>query len=281
MRKFNADWICICLEEISVRYACVSLAVAILLGGYASSQTPTPSASPSTAQTAPKGDLTPEQIIQKFAEKESEFYEAWMQYTYTQTASIHILSVDGAPQKESMTLVFEVVFNDDGSREVRLLRRNGRLRSVQYTDEDQEVIMNINPFALTTKELPLYSLKYQGKEKVDELECYVFSVKPKSTKRGRLYFEGKIWVDDQDLQVVRTIGKPVPQSRENQFPEFETIRQVIDDQYWFPAWTHADSKLVFPGQTVRVEETITYDDYKRFRSKATIRYESPNPPESK
>lgn len=283
MRKFRVDMICICLEGMSVRYTYVSLVFAILLVGHANSQTPPQSASQSTAQTAPKGDLTPEQIIQKLAEKESEFYEAWMQYTYTQTASIRILSVDGAPQKETMTMVFEVVFNDDGTREVRLLRRSGRLRSVQYTDEDQEVINNINPFALTTKELPLYNLKYQGKEKVDELECYVFSVRPKSTKRGRLYFEGKIWVDDQDLQVVRTMGKPVPQSRENQFPEFETIRQVIDDKYWFPVWTHADSKLDFPGQVVRVEETITYDDYKKFRSKATILYGSPNPnpPESK
>jgi hypothetical protein len=249
---------------------------ALVLGGY--------SAAPqSTAQPAPKGDLTPEQVIQRFAEKETEFYEAWMQYTYTQTASIRILSVNGTPQKEGMTIVSEVVFKDDGTREVRPLRSSGQLRSVMFTAEDKEVIDNINPFALTTKELPLYNLKYQGKEKVDELQCYVFSVAPRSTKKGRLYFEGKIWVDDQDLQVVRTIGKPVPQSRENQFPEFETIRQMIDDQYWFPVWTHADSRLRFPEQTVRVEETVTYDNYKKFTSKATIRYGSPNPnpPESK
>jgi hypothetical protein len=88
-------------------------------------------------------------------------------------------------------------------------------------------------------------------------------------------------VDDQDLQVVRTIGRAVPQTRENQFPEFETIRQMIDDKYWFPVWTHADSTLRFPDQTVRVEETITYDRYKKFTSKATILYGSPNPPASK
>jgi hypothetical protein len=174
-----------------------------------------------------------------------------------------------------MTIVYEVVFNDDGSREVRLVRSSGRLRSVQFTAEDKEVIQNINPFALTKSELPLYNLKYEGKEKADELDCYVFSVSPKSTKGGRMYFKGKIWVDDRDLQVVKTIGRPVPQTRENQFPEFETIRQVIDDKYWFPVWTHADSKLRFPGQEVRIEETITYGEYRRFGSKATIRYEDP------
>jgi len=258
-----------------VRNAYVSILAVALMSGYSQVQTQSQSSSQAGSQTAAREDLTPEQIIQKFAEKETEFYEAWMQYTYTQTATIRILSVDGAPQKETMTIVSEVVFNDDGTREVRSLRRSGRLRSVVFTEEDKEVIDNINPFALTTKDLPLYNLKYQGREKADELDCYVFSVKPKSMKKGRLYFEGKIWVDDQDLQVVKTVGKAVPQSRENQFPEFETIRQIIDDEYWFPVWTHADSKLRFPGQVVRVEETVTYDDYKRFSSKATIRFESP------
>jgi hypothetical protein len=116
----------------------------------------------------------------------------------------------------------------------------------------------------------LYNLKYEGKERVDELDCYVFSVKPRNTRGDRLYFQGKIWVDDTDLQIVRTVGKPVPQRRDNQFPEFETIRQVIDDQYWFPVWTHADSRLRFTGQTVHVEETITYEEYRKFGSKATI-----------
>ena len=85
-----------------------------------------------------------------------------------------------------------------------------------------------------------------------------------------MYFEGKIYVDDQDLQIVKTVGKAVPQTAQNQFPEFETIRQMIDGKYWFPVWTHADSRLYFPGKTVRIEETITYDDYKMFRTKTRI-----------
>jgi len=229
------------------------------------------------SQEARKGDLSPEEVITAFSAKETEFYEAWKQYTYRQIANIHILSVNGYKTNERMTLVSEVVFNDDGTREVRVVSRQGGLRSVGWTPEDTEVINNLQPFALTAKELPLYDLKYEGKEKADELDCYVFSVKPKQTKGGRIYFQGKIWVDDQDLQIVKTIGKPVPQRRENQFPEFETIRQVIDDKYWFPVWTRADSSLNFPSQVVRVEETITYEDYKRFGSKATIDFGTPKP----
>ena len=125
---------------------------------------------------------------------------------------MHFVGVDGMPRRERLTIVSEIVFNDDGTREVRTLRSSGRLDSVQFTEEDKEVINNINPFALTENDLPLYNLKYEGKEMVDELDCYVFSVKPKNTRGGRMYFEGKIWVDDIDLQVVRTKGKPVPQT---------------------------------------------------------------------
>jgi hypothetical protein len=143
---------------------------------------------------------------------------------------------------------------------------------VRWTREDEEIINNLNPFALTEADLPLYDLKYEGKERVDELNCYVFSVKPKNIKRGRFYFEGKILVDDIDFLVVRTLGKAVPQTAENQFPEFETLRQMIDGKYWFPVYTHADERLRFPGATVRIEQTVYYDDYRKFDSSTTIRY---------
>jgi len=182
--------------------------------------------------TAQKKNLTPEEIIEAFSAKESEFYEAWIQYAYRQDAVVRVLSVDGRPAKERMVLVSEVVFRDDGTREVRQVQRSGQLRSVKFTREDEEVINNIQPFSLTVKELPLYNLKYQGKERVDELDCYVFSVKPKSTKGDRFYFEGKIWVDDVDLQIVRTVGKPVPE-RDQKFPEFETLRQIIERAEFF------------------------------------------------
>jgi len=255
-----------------VKYAYIPIVALLLLSGYSGAQTDNRPAAPPASQTAPIAALTPDQIIQKFAEKETKFYEAWMQYTYRQTASIRVISVNGVPQKESMTIISQVVFNDDGTREVNLTSRSGRLRSVTYTEEDQYIIENLNPFALTAKDIPLYNLVFQGKEKADELNCYVFSVKPKSIQKGNFYFQGKIWVDDQDLQIVKTFGKAVPQSRENQFPEFETVRQIIDGKHWFPVWTHAESELYFNVDTIKLEETITYDNFKKFASKATIQF---------
>jgi len=228
-----------------------------------------------TPSAAVEKDPSPEEIIKRFTEKETEFYKAWMNYTYVQNAYIRILSVDGRPSNEWMELVSEVVFNDDGSREIKQIRRRDGLRAVRFTREDQEIIDNLNPFALTAADLPLYDLKYEGKERVDELSCYVFSVKPRDIKWGRLYFEGKIWVDDIDFLVVRTMGRAVPQTKNNLFPEFETLRQMIDGKYWFPVWTHADERLLFPDTTVRIEQTITYDDYRRFDTSTTIRYGTP------
>jgi len=228
----------------------------------------------SAAAAAQDGDdgLTSDEIIKAFLEKESEFFEAWVRYTYTQTAVIRVLSVDHVAVRESMMLVSEVVFNDDGTREIRMLERRGRLESIKFTPEDEEIIYNLNPFALTSRDLSLYDLKYRGKERVDELDCYVFSVKPRRIEEDKLYFDGKIWVDDVDLQVVRTFGRAVPETRDNKFPEFETLRQVVDGKYWFPVWTHADEVLRFPNQDVRVEETITYEGYREFKTKATVRY---------
>lgn len=251
--------------------------LAALLPFMGPSQAQTKPQAPQSTPTAEKRELAPEEIIRAFSEKETEFYEAWKQYTYRQTAEVRVLSVNGAPRREAMTIISEIVFKDNGTREVRILRRAGELRSVIFTRDDEEIIDNLQPFAITDRELPLYDLRYQGKEKVDELNCYVFSVKPKSMKSGRFYFEGKIWVDDQDLQIVRTVGKPVPQKKNAQFPEFETIRQMIDERYWFPVWTHARDRLHFQRDTVEIEETITYEGYKRFGSKATIQFEPPKP----
>ena len=232
--------------------------------------------SPAREQTRKPGsrELPPEEIIKAFTAKETDFLDAWNQYYYRQIASVKVLSDDGVPSKEAMTLVFEVVFLDSGKREIRLVERTGHLRSVMWTPEDQDVITNFQPFVLTSRDLPSYELKYEGQEHVDELDTYVFSVRPKFIAEGKLYFQGKIWIDDTDLQIVRTIGKVVPQKDSPQFPEFETIRQLVDSKYWFPVWSHSDSVLEFTKPTprrVRVEETVTYENFRRFTSSVTVK----------
>ncbi|MBI4481518.1 MAG: hypothetical protein HY652_01375 [Acidobacteria bacterium] len=218
-----------------------------------------------------------EEIIRKFAAKEKEAYEAWMKYAYHQRAVIEVLSHNGFPTQERMIIESDVVFDDQGRRSVKVRTQRGRLVSVGWTPEDMETIHNIQPFALTTEDLPRYEVKYLGKERVDEIDTHVFRVSPRKIQEGRMYFKGKIWVDDQDFQIVRTVGKAVPESRvggrENKFPEFETLREQIDGKYWFPTWTEAHDVLVFGlGSEVEIRELITYTDYKKFDVGTKVTY---------
>src|SRR6185503_13992966 len=145
------------------------------------------------------------------------------------------------------------------------------------TKEDFENIESIQPFVLTTDEINLYNLKYGGKEKLDEISCYVFDVSPKKLEKDRQYFEGKIWVDDQDFQIVKTLGKPVPDKRnkdggENLFGKFETYREQIDGVYWFPTYTRVEDTLRFSTGPVKIREIIRYTDYRKFQTSVKLRF---------
>ena len=223
----------------------------------------------------------PEEIIKKFAQKETEFQEIWQSYTYTQRILFQVLNNSGRAREERQMLV-EVYFTTDGERKTRVLEDRGSLRSVKVTREDIQDAIDLQPFVLTTKELPNYKIKYKGEERVDELDTYVFDVKPRKIKKGQRYFKGRIWVDDLDYQIVKTRGKAVPDYAENKFPAFETIREQIDGQYWFPTWTEADDILSFGGafnkHNVHIRELITYQDFKKFEVDASIQYEAVEEP---
>jgi hypothetical protein len=111
---------------------------------------------------------------------------------------------------------------------------------------------------------------------LDEIGTYSFSVKPKKLVKGKRYFEGEIWVDDRDLQIVKTYGKGVGVIKgggDNQFPKFETYREQVDGKYWFPTYTRADDTLHFKnGENQRIRMIVKYQDYKRYTGKSTITF---------
>jgi hypothetical protein len=233
------------------------------------------------AQGAATGSLSQQEIdkvIRDFSEKEKQFKSAWLNYTYSQNLDMQVVSVNGRPSRESLQMESEVVFDDRGRRKVRIIRRNDRLRSLQFTEEDVEVIHNLQPFVLTSDDLPDYKVQFLRKEKIDEINCYVFSVDPKAMRKNRFYFKGQIWVDDQDTQIVMSRGRTVPEPGRQKFPEFETRRELIDKKFWFPTWTEARDLLKFAGgDRIEIHEVVTYDNYRRFDVDATIRYDTKPP----
>jgi hypothetical protein len=83
--------------------------------------------------------------------------------------------------------------------------------------------------------------------------------------------------------IVKSYGRSIgilKKGEEQQFPKFETYREQIDGKHWFPTYTTADSTLYFTGQTVRIKQTVKYEDYKQFgaESKIISVEEVPNPP---
>jgi len=146
------------------------------------------------------------------------------------------------------------------------------LKNIGLTPEDVQDLREVQPFVLTTAALPEYDINYLGKEKIDEIDCYLFSVKPKKLLPHKRYFEGEVWVDDRDLQIVKTYGKGVGIAKNQEFPKFETYREQIDGKYWFPTYTHADDTLRFKDMSQRIRMVVKYQDYKRFEGKSTIKY---------
>lgn len=226
--------------------------------------TPLPDPSPARVQ----------QMIQTFAAKEKLFKEARDNYTYHQINRVETLNaddqVDGVWEQD-----WDILFDQGGKRVERVTYAPiSTLKGILVTEQDLDSLRSIQPFVLTTDELPEYDIRYLGHVHVDYITCYVFSVRPKEIRKGHEYFKGVVWVDDHDLQIVKAEGRTVPQLRnkhgQNLFPRFTTWRQQIDGKYWFPTFTLADDTLYFDQGPVHIREIIKYTDYKQFKSKYRI-----------
>jgi len=220
--------------------------------------------------------ITTDQIIQKFAAKEKEFAQARDNYTFRQYVTVQTLdgdTVDGEYQQ-----VTDVTFDDQGRRRENVVfAPQSTLERVQMTEQDFDDIQHRYPFVLTTDEIGDYQILYVGKQKEDELHTYVFDVAPRKIEKNRRYFQGRIWVDDQDLQIVKTQGRPAfIRTDAQEFPSFTTYREQIDGKYWFPTYTIADEVLHFRGDRnnmgsdVHIRIKVKYTDYKQFKSKSRI-----------
>ena len=222
--------------------------------------------------------ITPQQIIDKFAAKEAVFKQARDNYTFTQ--DITVQEFDGNSVSGEFRLVQDITYDDKGGRiENVTFAPQSSLRQVGLTREDYEDFRNKLPFVLTSADLPKYTLMYVGQQHIDEIDAYVFDAAPKTIEKGQRYFQGRLWVDNHDFQIVKTCGKTVPEVRadnkkknadENLTPKFVTYREQIDGQYWFPTYTRADEVLHFRTNDVHIREIIKYTNYKRFGSKTRI-----------
>jgi outer membrane lipoprotein-sorting protein len=226
-----------------------------------------------TAAGTPK--MPVEQIIKGFVDKETAFARAREAYTYRQSVKITEYDEVGNARGK-WELVQDVIFSADDKRTERVVYAPvSTLSRIILTPQDMEDLRSVQPFVMTNTDAHKYQVDYLGTERIDEIDCYSFSVKPKQMAKGERYFEGQIWVDQLDLQIVKTYGKGVgvqKKSDDHQFPRFETYRQQIDGKYWFPTYTRADDVLHFKTGDQRIRMVIRYEDYKQFKSDVDIKF---------
>lgn len=215
-----------------------------------------------------------DRIVRKFTQNEALFRQALNVYAFNRNATIQTIGmggqITGTYKRDSY-----LTFSEAGERfEKILFAPVSTLTEITVTAADIEKLGGIDPFAIEPRVVDQYSFTYLGKEKIDELSLYVFDVAPKvmpDWKKGiAKYFQGRIWVEDEGLMIVKSRGKAVPEGKER-FPIIETIRQPVDNKYYFPVDSRADDELVFDnGQAVKIRVRVRYNDYRLGRTDVRI-----------
>ena len=251
----------------------VATAGRAVLAQQTSADTRGPAAATITATTLPAARI--DEIVRAFTAKETRFRQALNSYAFKRDALVQTIGMGGQVTGEYHRVSF-FTFDDQGNRFEKInFFPMPTLTEISITAQDLEDLGGVNPFALEASKLNAYNFKYVGKEKIDELDLYVFDVGPKIApdpkKIKERFFQGRIWVDQQDLQIVKARGKGVPEDKNNKYATFETYREQIDGKYWFPTYTYADDELGFDnGNSVRVRMLVKYTDFMVGRGKVTI-----------
>jgi len=257
---------------LPVSLAIFSILIAGALTAFVSAQTDCADGNAAPDPTPPKG-ITVEELINRFTAQETKVRDARSRYTYTQDVLVQTLNgtaVDG--QFHEIT---DVSYDDKGKRiDSVKFSEVPTLQGVQLSAEDKDDIATFMPWILTADQLPDYKITYAGQQHVDDLDTYVFHVEPAKEEKNKRYFQGRVWVDNRDLQVVKLCGKTVPEQIRRKKkdpievrPTFVAYRQLVDG-YWFPVYARVDDILHFGPQSVHLREVVKFKDYKRRESTA-------------
>jgi hypothetical protein len=227
-----------------------------------STKFPTP---PPAAKPVPP-TLPPEEIIRRFAAKEDEMVRAIRGYTFQKEVRIQEIGPDNKPSGQ-LELVTQLRFTPDGRlAEKQVSRAPSTLHTLDLERGDSDLLAPTPLFPLTTATLPKYEITYGGKQPLDELSAYFFTIKPRALERAHAYFSGVVWVDEQDLVIVKTMGKWVTEigdvtSSNLPFTVFETYRQQVGKNLWFPSYSRSDETFEAGDVRVPVRVIVKWSGY--------------------
>jgi hypothetical protein len=215
-----------------------------------------------SAQTQTSGAVDAERVLASFRTKEAEFRRALSAYGFKRDAVIQSIGMGGQVMGEYHRVSY-LTFDAQGNQREKVI--TFPIPSLPLDPADLEDLNTIEIYGVEAGKVDRYNFTYVAREHVDELDTYVFDVAPKvmpaPKKSKERFFQGRIWIDDRDMQLVKAKGKGVPEGKQR-FPTFETFREQIDGRYWFPSLTYADDKLVLSsGQVVRIRMRIRFTDF--------------------
>jgi len=216
----------------------------------------------------------PPNLARLVAHRETETEAERNEYMYRQTLTIEELDSRGGVRGDYHE-VRDVIFSPTHERSEDFIGKpRNRLNALQLTPEDFSDVRDIQALVLTEDRLWNYETKFRGEESMDGVDCWVLQVRPRQILDGQRFFDGLIWADKKQYNVVRTEGRAVPEIRttksDNLFPRFTTIRKPIDGKHWFPTYTYSDDVLQFRTGPQRQRLRIVYSDYKRFGAESTF-----------
>jgi len=213
--------------------------------------------------------LPPAEIIAAFTKKEDLYFTERPLFSYRRTVKIQEFGPDGHPSGE-YDATYQAVRAADGQLYERALAApETSLQYLQFEPEDAHYFTSIPAFPLTTSQLNKYNVQFLGTEKVDEIDCYIFQIHPKTLERQHALFDGVIWVDQKYLETVKTYGQWItdlgpmhPASLP--FSLFETYRENVEGKYWFPDYSRSDGIYKLKDREIPIRVTIKWTDFKPF-----------------
>jgi hypothetical protein len=210
---------------------------------------------------------SPAEVLSAAADRGDRLQTELRDYTYFAELTIQTVS-----QADTITGKYyrfsQVSFDRDGNRRERALENSSTLpKGIYIGTETADNLTRIYHFMMTSETLKQYEMNYVGRERIDELNTFVFDVKPRlkmpnPDKSHERYLKGRVWIDDEDHCVVKVAGEPVPVQSGHQAPNFETYFQNYGSS-WFPAYTSAVDFIRVEGYFNRVVVNVRYTGYKK------------------
>jgi hypothetical protein len=143
-----------------------------------------------------------------------------------------------------------VSLNETGSKGKKIFASVGNFFSfaMQFLPDGflQMIFIDTNGFDKTH-----YKFDYVRREFLGEVRCLVFDVTPKDKSKGR--FLGRIWVEDQDYNIVRFNGAYGGGGHTSFYFHFDSWRSNVQPGLWLPAFVYSEEKDLHYALTKKLD----------------------------